>query len=126
MYHRESRVIIYKDVYARTCRILVLIAIPGHLLSITCEHFLKSTFSLLTVEFVSFYLIANLLRDAILLYMFHWFVHWLWKWGFNLDNAAIPCFTAFLDLLGIASLHLVFIAMDAVAYAVGFSFSVVW
>ncbi|CAL1267589.1 unnamed protein product [Larinioides sclopetarius] len=104
-----------KSVHARTCRILVLIAIPGHLIFITCVHFLKSTYSPLTVEFVSFYLIAALLQVAILLYMAHCFVHWLWKWGFDPDDAAIPYLTAFGDLLGTAFLFVAFIAMDAVA-----------
>ncbi|KAF8767839.1 Solute carrier family 41 member 2 like protein [Argiope bruennichi] len=104
-----------KNVHARTCRILILIAIPGHLIFITCVHFLKSTNSPLTVEFISFYLIAALLQVAILLYMAHCLVHWLWKWGFDPDDAAIPYLTAFGDLLGTAFLFVAFIAMDAVA-----------
>ncbi|GIX72493.1 solute carrier family 41 member 1 [Caerostris extrusa] len=34
-----------KNVHARTCRILIIIAIPGHLIFITCVHFLKSTYT---------------------------------------------------------------------------------
>ncbi|KFM68255.1 Solute carrier family 41 member 1, partial [Stegodyphus mimosarum] len=102
-----------KSVHARTCRILIFIAIPGHLIFISCVHFLKSTYTPLTVEFLLFYLIAALLQVAILLYMAHCFVHWLWKWGFDPDDAAIPYLTAFGDLLGTGFLLVAFLAMDA-------------
>lgn len=102
------------DVHARTCRILVLIAIPGHLVFITCVHFLKSTYTPLSADFFLFYLIAALLQVAILLYMAHCFVHWLWKWGLDPDDAAIPYLTAFGDLLGTGFLLVAFLAMDVV------------
>ncbi|GFU05464.1 solute carrier family 41 member 1 [Nephila pilipes] len=103
-----------KSAHARTCRILITIAIPGHLIFITCVHFLKSTYTPLTTEFLVFYMIAALLQVAILLYMAHCFVHWLWKWGFDPDDAAIPYLTAFGDLLGTGFLLVAFLALDAV------------
>ncbi|GFS39494.1 solute carrier family 41 member 2 [Trichonephila inaurata madagascariensis] len=87
--------------HSRTCRILIAIAVPGHLIFITCVHFLKSTYTPLTAEFLIFYLIAALLQVALLLYMAHCFVHWLWKWGFDPDDAAIPYLTAFWGLKGL-------------------------
>jgi len=103
-----------KSTHARTCRILILIAIPGHLIFISCVHFLKSTYTPITVEFLLFYLIAALLQVALLLYMAHIFVHWLWKWGLDPDDAAIPYLTAFGDLIGTGFLLIAFLAMDAV------------
>ncbi|GFY60215.1 solute carrier family 41 member 1 [Trichonephila inaurata madagascariensis] len=104
-----------KSAHSRTCRILIAIAVPGHLIFITCVHFLKSTYTPLTAEFLIFYLIAALLQVALLLYMAHCFVHWLWKWGFDPDDAAIPYLTAFGDLIGTGFLLVAFLAMDAVA-----------
>uniref|UniRef100_A0A2L2Y4X6 Solute carrier family 41 member 1 n=1 Tax=Parasteatoda tepidariorum TaxID=114398 RepID=A0A2L2Y4X6_PARTP len=103
-----------KSSHARTCRILILMAIPGHLIFISCVHFLKSTYTPLTAEFLLFYLVAALLQVALLLYMAHCFVLWLWRWGFDPDDAAIPYLTAFGDLIGTGFLLLAFIAMDAV------------
>ncbi|XP_054710624.1 solute carrier family 41 member 1-like [Uloborus diversus] len=102
-----------RSLHSRTCRILVLIAVPGHLIFISCVHFLKSTYTPLTAEFLLFYLIAAILQVSILLYMAHCFVHWLWKWGFDPDDAAIPYLTAFGDLLGTGFLLVAFLAMDA-------------
>lgn len=102
-----------KSVHARTARILVLIAIPGHLIFVSCVHLLKSNYTPLSAEFLFLYLVAALLQVALLLYMAHCFVHWLWKWGFDPDDAAIPYLTAFGDLLGTAFLLIAFIAMEA-------------
>lgn len=102
------------SIHSKTCRILILLAIPGHLIFISCVHFLKSTYSPLTAEFLVFYMIAALVQVAILLYAAHCFVHYLWKWGFDPDDAAIPYLTALGDLLGTAFLFLAFLALDVV------------
>lgn len=102
-----------KSVHSRTCRILILLSIPGHLIFISCVHFLKSTYTPLTAQFLGFYMIAALLQVAILLYVTHCFVHYLWKWGFDPDDAAIPYLTALGDLLGTSFLFLAFLSLEA-------------
>lgn len=102
-----------KSIHSKTCRILILLSIPGHIIFITCVHFLKSTYTPLTAEFLAFYLLAAILQVAILLYAAHCFVLWLWKWGLDPDDAAIPYLTALGDLLGSGFLFLAFLALDA-------------
>ncbi|KAG8186551.1 hypothetical protein JTE90_020854 [Oedothorax gibbosus] len=59
-------------------------------------------------------IVKSSMEHAILLYMAYCFVYWLWKWGLDPDDAAIPYLTEFVDLLGTGFLLVAFLARDAV------------
>lgn len=83
-----------------TARILMFMVIPGHLIFIYTITYLKAGHTSFTSIFMVVYLGAALLQVFILLYSAHVMVLWMWYFGVNPDNSAIPYLTALGDLLG--------------------------
>nr|XP_053638471.1 solute carrier family 41 member 1-like isoform X2 [Cherax quadricarinatus] len=102
--------------HPRTARVLLLLVVPGHLVFMYTISYLKAGHTSLTPIFVVTYLLAAFLQVAILLYIAHVMVHWMWKMSIDPDNSAIPYLTALGDLLGTGLLaiafHFLFIVGD--------------
>lgn len=96
------------NVHGPTCRILLVIALPGHFLFAFTISSLKAGHTSTTTTFYVFYLVAALLQIWILLWTAYWMVMAMWKFSINPDNAAIPYLTALGDLLGGALLACTF------------------
>lgn len=83
-----------------TARILMFMVIPGHLIFAYTITYLKAGHTSFTPIFMVVYLTAALLQVFILLYIAHVMILWMWNFGVNPDNSAIPYLTAVGDLLG--------------------------
>ncbi|KAG0719862.1 Solute carrier family 41 member 1 [Chionoecetes opilio] len=94
--------------HPRTARVLLLLVVPGHLVFMYTISYLKAGHTSLTPIFVVTYLLAAFLQVAILLYVAHVMVHWMWKVSIDPDNSAIPYLTALGDLLGTGLLAIAF------------------
>ena len=91
--------------HAAMARILLLLAIPGHVIFVVAI----CSFDRLgppTLLFFLFYLVAAVSQVGVLLYLSHVLVYLMWSRGTDPDNAAIPyltavslCFTQFLIIL---------------------------
>jgi len=101
-------VIIGESVHSRTCRILMMLVVPGHLLFAFTISFFNLGHTTVTPIFVIFYICAAFLQIWILLHTAHWMIHLMWKWSIDPDNSAIPYLTALGDLLGGGLLALAF------------------
>jgi len=96
---------------ARMSRVLIFLAIPGHLIFISATCAIK-TLGVPSPLFVLLYLLAALAQVAVLLYLCQVLVYWMWSKGTDPDNAAIPYLTAVGDLLGTAFLAVSFIVLN--------------
>ncbi|XP_069988960.1 solute carrier family 41 member 1 isoform X1 [Penaeus vannamei] len=94
--------------HPRTARVLLLLVVPGHLVFMYTISYLKAGHTSLTPIFVVTYLLAAFLQVAILLYVAHVMVHYMWKASIDPDNSAIPYLTALGDLLGTGLLAMAF------------------
>merc|ERR1712183_524223 len=92
-------------------RILVSLAVPGHIIFVAAICSLESL-GLPTVLFFTFYLAAAVAQVVVLLYLSHLLVYMMWARGTDPDNAAIPYLTAIGDLLGTAFLALCFLVLQ--------------
>ncbi|XP_015259329.1 PREDICTED: solute carrier family 41 member 2 [Cyprinodon variegatus] len=92
----------------RSAQVLLLLAIPGHLIFLCTIHLMKSGHTTLTPIFMSVYLAAALLQVLLLLCIADWMVHSMWRSGKDPDSFSIPYLTALGDLLGTALLALSF------------------
>ncbi|CAG5122129.1 unnamed protein product [Candidula unifasciata] len=103
-------------VHSRAARVLVLLAIPGHLLFSYTVFYMGAGHTSSTLMFQVFYLSAAVLQVILLLYIATWLVPLIWVRGSDPDNVAIPYLTAFGDLLGTAFLavafHLLYLVGD--------------
>ncbi|GFR06041.1 solute carrier family 41 member 1, partial [Trichonephila clavata] len=100
-----------KSVHSTTARVLILMVIPGHLVFTYGIRFVNAGHTSVTAMFLTFYLLAALVQVAILLYVAHIMVHWMWVKQIDPDNSAIPYLTALGDLLGTALLALAFMIL---------------
>lgn len=83
-----------------TARILMFMVIPCHLIFTYTITYLKAGHTSFTPIFMVIYLTAALLQVFILLYVAHVMIFWMWYFGVDPDNSAIPYLTALGDLLG--------------------------
>ncbi|KAK9712583.1 Divalent cation transporter [Popillia japonica] len=83
-----------------TARILMFMVIPCHLIFTYTITYLKAGHTSFTPIFMIVYLTAALIQVFILLYVAHVMIMWMWYFGVNPDNSAIPYLTALGDLLG--------------------------
>ncbi|CAF0726278.1 unnamed protein product [Didymodactylos carnosus] len=95
-----------------TTRVLLIMAIPGHLVFIYFISRMEAGYNFVTVTFTILYLIAALIQVAILLYLAQWFVTFVWKHKRDPDNVCIPYLTAIGDLLGTGLLACAFIILS--------------
>ncbi|XP_012265718.2 solute carrier family 41 member 1-like [Athalia rosae] len=86
--------------YAKTARILIGMALPGHLIFIFLADYIKWGSSTLHVYFVASYLTVAVLQIMLLLYIAHIIIHAMWRFKIDPDNSAIPYLTALGDLTG--------------------------
>lgn len=101
-------VIFGKSIHSRTCRILLMLVVPGHLLFAYTISFLQFGHTSVTPIFVVVYICAAVIQIWILLHTAHWMIHLMWKHSIDPDNSAIPYLTALGDLLGGGLLALTF------------------
>ncbi|KAJ7998017.1 hypothetical protein DPEC_G00218180 [Dallia pectoralis] len=92
----------------RSARVLLLLAIPGHLIFLYAIHMMKGGTVSPTFLFITFFLAAALLQVLTLLCVADWMVHFLWRTGRDPDSYSIPYLTALGDLLGTGLLALAF------------------
>jgi len=98
-----------KDMNIKTSRILLLMALPAHILYIVVIRLIDGSDKMqLTTPFFVFYLFFALLQVSLLLYMAYNLVHILWLKEIDPDSYAIPLLTSSGDFLGSAFLLIVF------------------
>ncbi|CAG9855187.1 unnamed protein product [Phyllotreta striolata] len=94
--------------HAGTAQMLLLMAIPGHLIFSYTISYLEAGHTSLTFIFIVVYLTAALLQVFMLLYIAQIMTLNMWKLGIDPDNSAIPYLTALGDLLGTLLLGIAF------------------
>lgn len=98
-----------KDMNIKTSRILLLMALPAHILYVIVIKLIDESDKMqLTLMFFIFYLFFALLQVSLLLYMAYNLVHIIWLKEIDPDSYAIPLLTSSGDFLGSAFLLLVF------------------
>ncbi|XP_047676042.1 solute carrier family 41 member 2 isoform X1 [Tachysurus fulvidraco] len=90
----------------RTARVLLFLAIPGHVVFLFIIYLMQGANTSPTPTFIILYLIAALTQVFLLLCIADWMVHCLWKYGRDPDSFSIPYLTALGDLLGTGLLAL--------------------
>ncbi|XP_053496878.1 solute carrier family 41 member 2 [Ictalurus furcatus] len=90
----------------RTARVLLLLAIPGHVVFLLIIYLMQGANTSPTPTFITLYLVAALIQVFLLLCIADWMVHCLWKYGRDPDSFSIPYLTALGDLLGTGLLAL--------------------
>lgn len=97
-----------RGMHARTSRVLLSMAIPGHLIFIFSIEYIKDGDASLSSWFVIVYLFAAITQVATLLYIAYVMIHYMWKKKIDPDNSAIPYLTSIGDLLGLSLLGIAF------------------
>ncbi|XP_066593920.1 solute carrier family 41 member 3-like [Prorops nasuta] len=100
--------------YAKTARILIAMAIPGHLVFVFAADYIKWGHRTLQPYFVVSYILVSVMQVMILLYIAHIMIHAMWKYKIDPDNSAIPYLTALGDLIGSILLALAFWFLKAI------------
>ncbi|CAG2170737.1 unnamed protein product [Oppiella nova] len=96
------------DINTRLCLMLLLMAIPLHLLYSFVIWGIQRDRITLTAPLIFFYISFATLQVFILLFIGYNLVHILWSYSINPDMSAIPILTALGDLLGSAFLLIAF------------------
>ncbi|CAG2103873.1 unnamed protein product, partial [Medioppia subpectinata] len=97
---------------SRTSIILLVIVIPCHILYILVISITQYEEDFdLNVVFVSLYLSVTFVKSIFLLYITYVFTHGFWYYGHDPDLNAIPILTAIIDVIGSATLFLLFIIL---------------
>lgn len=106
-----------KNPESRAAIVLVLLALPGHLVFYFVIAKIKMTTGIhensynpatTTFSFIAFYLFVSTLQVVVLFLICYWLVHFAWQRNKNPDNISIPYLTAIGDLLGTALLAFCF------------------
>ncbi|XP_062522303.1 solute carrier family 41 member 1-like [Corticium candelabrum] len=97
--------------HGRAARVLLCMAIPGHLIFLCIIYYMKAGHTSLTLYFACGYLLCALVQVSLLLLTANWLVHWIWNRGKDPDNFCIPYLTALGDLLGTGFLALTFLIL---------------
>ncbi|XP_011053288.1 PREDICTED: solute carrier family 41 member 3 isoform X1 [Acromyrmex echinatior] len=96
------------SIYAKTARLLLAMAIPGHLIFVFIANALNPGNCYIHAYFVLFYITVSLIQVMLLLYTAHIIIHAMWRCKIDPDNSAIPYLTALGDLSGSLLLALAF------------------
>ncbi|KAG5318427.1 S41A2 protein, partial [Acromyrmex heyeri] len=96
------------SIYAKTARLLLAMAIPGHLIFVFIANALNPGNCYIHAYFVFFYVTVSLIQVMLLLYTAHIIIHAMWRCKIDPDNSAIPYLTALGDLSGSLLLALAF------------------
>lgn len=78
------------DTNVRTARLLLMMAVPGHVIYLMSIRLIKGNQVALTTPFVASYLLVAIVQVSILLYFAHVLVPFLWTKSIDPDNSAIP------------------------------------
>ncbi|KAK1789814.1 hypothetical protein P4O66_015689 [Electrophorus voltai] len=103
-----SRTFCGKGYNSRTAQVLILLAIPGHVIFFCIIYLMHGGHTSPTAVFFTLYLAAAFTQVFLLLCIADWMVHCLWRYGRDPDSVSIPYLTALGDLLGTALLALCF------------------
>jgi solute carrier family 41 len=96
-------------VNSMSARLLLFLAVPGHLIFSTVTHFVStSADSQYGALFLALYITAAVLQVGMLLYIAKILTNLCWKKSVDPDTASIPYLTALGDLFGSALLFLAF------------------
>ncbi|KAG8177875.1 hypothetical protein JTE90_004269 [Oedothorax gibbosus] len=98
-----------KGAHARSARVLLLMALPGHLIFAYMISLLNTGNTQLSMLFLVVYLLAALIQVFMLLFIAYCMIQWMWRRKIDPDNSAIPYLTALGDLLGTSLLALAFL-----------------
>ncbi|RWS04494.1 solute carrier family 41 member 1-like protein [Dinothrombium tinctorium] len=102
-----------KGPHGKLALILSLMAGPLQLPFVILIRFVTQR-AILTPQFVVTYYVCCTIQVIVMLYIGYCFVHFLWRFGFNPDNSAIPILTALADLLGSIFLACGFLVLNAI------------
>ncbi|UYV62371.1 hypothetical protein LAZ67_2000320 [Cordylochernes scorpioides] len=102
------------NLHSRTGRLLLAMAVPGHLIFVFGIRMVQAGHTSVTPVFLVAYLLSALVQVALLLYAARVMVSWMWHRGVDPDNSAIPYLTALGDLLGTALLAVAFVVLFAI------------
>ncbi|XP_048212297.1 solute carrier family 41 member 3 isoform X2 [Perognathus longimembris pacificus] len=96
------------DTNATSARVLLSLAVPGHLVFFYIIRLAEGPALTLSATFVALYLLAGLLQVAVLLFLAEVTVRLAWRQALDPDNHCIPYLTGLGDLLGTGLLALCF------------------
>ncbi|XP_072529823.1 solute carrier family 41 member 2 [Salminus brasiliensis] len=99
----------------RTAQVLLLLAIPGHVLFLYIIHLMQGGHTNPKAIFIALYLAAAFTQVFLLLCIADWMVHCLWRYGRDPDSFSIPYLTALGDLLGTGLLTLCFRLLQVIS-----------
>uniref|UniRef100_A0A6Q2YS18 Solute carrier family 41 member n=1 Tax=Esox lucius TaxID=8010 RepID=A0A6Q2YS18_ESOLU len=91
----------------RSAQVLLVLAIPGHLIFLYTIHLMKGSTSTVHI-FLPLFDLTVFCQVLTLLCVADWMVHFLWRTGRDPDSYSIPYLTALGDLLGTGLLALAF------------------
>lgn len=100
-----------KQPHAMPARVLLMLLFPGHILFVMIIFTIKKL-GIPSIMFLVLYLSSAALQVAVLLYLCHLLVYYMWSRGTDPDNAAIPYLTAVGDLLGTSLLAMSFFSLE--------------
>uniref|UniRef100_A0A8B9HZM6 Solute carrier family 41 member n=1 Tax=Astyanax mexicanus TaxID=7994 RepID=A0A8B9HZM6_ASTMX len=100
---------------SRTSQVLLLLAIPGHVLFLYIINLMQGGHTIPTPVFTALYLAAAFTQVFLLLCIADWMVHCLWRYGRDPDSFSIPYLTALGDLLGTGLLALCFRLLQVIS-----------
>ena len=98
-------------VHAKTARVLLFIAIPGHLIFTFGIQLIQAGHTSITPTFLLVYLSAAMTQILVLLFLARSLILFMWTRKIDPDNSAIPYLTAVGDLLGTGLLAIAFYVM---------------
>ncbi|KAF8769876.1 solute carrier family 41 member 1-like isoform X1 [Argiope bruennichi] len=101
-----------KGAHARSARVLLAMALPGHMIFTYLIWLLNTGGTTFTYAFLVVYLTAALIQVFLLLYFAYCMIQWMWRRKIDPDNSAIPYLTALGDLLGTSLLALAFLFLS--------------
>lgn len=97
---------------SRTSRLLMAMAVPGHLFFVAIIELFQFGHKEITVTFLLIYTLAGELQIVILLYLTYILTCFMWCKSIDPDNSSIPYLTAIGDLLGTAFLSCAFVILS--------------
>ncbi|XP_062848632.1 solute carrier family 41 member 2 isoform X2 [Trichomycterus rosablanca] len=97
-----------KGYNSKTAQVLLLLAIPGHVVFLYIIYLMQGDNTSPTAVFITLYLLAAFTQVFLLLCIADWMVRCLWHYGRDPDSFSIPYLTAIGDLLGTSLLALCF------------------
>lgn len=114
VFENPFKSLIYGSPYAKSSRILILIAIPGQVLFVFVADYINMSQSTIQAPFLFSYLTMCLIQIISLLLLAHSIIHTMWRFKIDPDSSAIPYLTAFGDVFGSCLLLGAFVFLRAI------------